>query len=45
MLTVRAYTHTNNYWQVYFEVNQIIARTFAEAGYPVPETPSVQRQV
>jgi len=45
LLTVRAYTHTNNYWQVYFEVNQMIAKTFADAGYPVPETPSVQRQL
>lgn len=45
LLTVRAYTHTDNYWKVYFEINQMIARTFAEAGYPVPETPSVQRQV
>ena len=45
LLTVRAYTHTDNYWQVYFEVNQMIAKTFADAGYPVPETPSVQRQL
>lgn len=45
LLTVRTYTHTDHYWQVYFDVNQTIARVFASAGYPVPETPHVQRQV
>ena len=45
LLTVRAYTHTDHYWQVYFDVNQMIAKTFGKAGYPVPETPQVQRQV
>ena len=36
MLSVRPYTNNNFYWQVYFDTNQMIASTFAAAGYPVP---------
>ena len=36
VLAVRPYTHNDNYWQVYFDTNQAIAKTFGEAGYPVP---------
>jgi small conductance mechanosensitive channel len=39
VLAVRPYTHTNNYWQVYFDTNRTIAETFGAAGYPVPEEP------
>lgn len=45
LLTVRGYTHTDNYWQVYFDINKTIAHEFGKAGYPVPETPSVTRKV
>ncbi len=45
LLTVRGYCHTDNYWQVYFDINKMIAFEFGKAGYPVPETPQVQRQV
>jgi len=38
VLAVRPYTHTNNYWQVYFDTNRAIIDTFGSAGYPVPET-------
>jgi small conductance mechanosensitive channel len=38
VLAVRPYTHTDHYWQVYFDVNKAISDTFGAAGYPVPET-------
>jgi small conductance mechanosensitive channel len=38
VLAVRPYTHTDNYWQVYFDTNKAISDTFGEAGYPVPES-------
>lgn len=38
-LCVRPYTHTDNYWQVYFDTNRKIVEVFTAAGYPVPETP------
>lgn len=44
-LCVRPYTHTDHYWQVYFDTHKAIVSTFAAAGYPVPETPVVHRTV
>lgn len=38
VIAVRTYTHTDNYWQVYFDVNEAIARTGKEAGWPVPKS-------
>ena len=43
-LCVRPYTHTDHYWQVYFDTNKAIVDTFGAAGYPVPETPVAYRQ-
>lgn len=37
VLAVRPYTHTDHYWQVYFDTNKAIGETFGAAGYPVPE--------
>jgi small conductance mechanosensitive channel len=37
VLAVRPYTHTDHFWQVYFDTNQAIVNTFGAAGYPVPE--------
>jgi len=37
VLAVRPYTHTDHYWQVYFDTNRAITSTFGAAGYPVPE--------
>ena len=45
LLCVRPYTHTNNYWQVYFDTNKAIVSTFGAAGYPVPETPLAHRNL
>jgi small conductance mechanosensitive channel len=44
-LCVRPYTHTDHYWQVYFDTHKAIVTTFGAAGYPVPETPVVHRTV
>ena len=45
VISVRPYTHTNHYWQVYFDTHKAIVATFGAAGYPVPETPVVQKNV
>ena len=44
LLAVRAYAHTDHYWQVYFDINRTISETFGEAGYPVPEEHMHMRQ-
>ncbi|KQW65580.1 MAG: mechanosensitive ion channel family protein [Methylibium sp.] len=35
-IAVRPYTHTDHYWQVYFDTNEAIVRVCQEAGWPVP---------
>ncbi|MBB3179543.1 mechanosensitive ion channel family protein [Variovorax sp. Sphag1AA] len=45
LLAVRPYTHTDHYWQVYFDTHKAIVKTFGAAGYPTPETPLVQRHL
>jgi small conductance mechanosensitive channel len=42
-LCVRPYSHTDHYWQVYFDTHKAILQTFAAAGYPLPETPLAPR--
>lgn len=37
VLAVRPYTHTDHYWDVYFETNKVIRESFGEAGFPAPE--------
>jgi len=37
VLAVRPFSHTDHYWQVYFDTNKAISDTFGAAGYPVPE--------
>jgi small conductance mechanosensitive channel len=36
VISVRPYTHTDHYWQVYFDTNEAIIRTCKEAGWPAP---------
>jgi small conductance mechanosensitive channel len=36
-LAVHPQTHTDHYWQVYFDTNKAITDTFGAAGNPVPE--------
>ncbi len=38
-LAVRPYTHTDHYWQVYFDTNRVICDTLSGAGFPVPSIP------
>jgi small conductance mechanosensitive channel len=35
-IAVRPYTHTDHYWQVYFDTNEAIVRVCKEAGWPAP---------
>ena len=44
VLAVRPHTHTDHYWQVYFDTNRAIKEVFGAAGYPVPEQHVVMRQ-
>ncbi len=43
VLVVRPFTHNNNYWQVYFDTNRVIAETFSAARYPTPAAYHVDR--
>jgi small conductance mechanosensitive channel len=38
-LAVRPYTHTNHYWQVYFDTNRMIVEVLGRNGFPVPRIP------
>ena len=37
VLAVRPHTHTDHYWQVYFEANKAIVAVSGEGKYPAPE--------
>lgn len=39
ILAVRPSCHTDHYWQVYFDTNQLIRSTLGSAGFPPPEIP------
>ncbi len=41
VISVRPYTHTDHYWQVYFDTNEAIVRVCTEAGWPRPMTPQI----
>ena len=45
VIAVRPYTHTDHYWQVYFDTNEAIVRVCTEAGWPAPATPRVHRNL
>ena len=45
LLAVRPYTHTNHYWQVFFDTHKAIVDSFTAAGYPVPEVRTAQRSI
>lgn len=44
-IAVRPYTHTGDYWQVWFDTNEAIARVGAEAGWPAPASSHRVQQV
>ena len=39
VLNVRPFTHTDHYWQVYYDTHRVALGAMVEAGYPVPEKP------
>ena len=45
VLALRPFCHNNDYWQVYFDTNQLIVKEFSSAGYPVPEQRMATRQL
>ncbi len=45
VIAVRSYTHTANYWQVYFDTNEAIVRVCKEAGWPAPTPTQVMKMV
>ncbi len=45
VIAVRPYTHTDHYWQVYFDTNEAIVRVCTEAGWPAPASPRINRVV
>jgi small conductance mechanosensitive channel len=38
-LAVRPYTHTDHYWQVYFDTNKVIVDVLSRNNFPVPRIP------
>jgi small conductance mechanosensitive channel len=44
VIAVRPYTHTNHYWQVYFDTNEAIVRVGRDAGWPAPTPSQIVRQ-
>ncbi|MDO9315754.1 MAG: mechanosensitive ion channel family protein [Burkholderiaceae bacterium] len=44
-IAVRPYTHTDHYWQVYFDTNEAIVKVCQEAGWPVPSALHQIRQL
>ena len=45
VIAVRPYTHTDNYWQVYFDTNEAIVRVCRDAGWPAPSALHQFKQV
>ncbi len=43
VIAVRPYTHTDHYWQVYFDTNEAIVRTAREAGWPAPTPTQIMK--
>ena len=44
-IAVRPYTHTDHYWQVYFDTNETIVKVCQDAGWPVPSALHQIRQL
>jgi small conductance mechanosensitive channel len=43
VIAVRPYTHTDHYWQVYFDTNEAIVRVARESGWPAPTPVQITR--
>ena len=44
VIAVRPYTHTDHYWQVYFDTNEAIVQVCRDAGWPAPTPSQIVRQ-
>ncbi len=44
VIAVRPYTHTDHYWQVYFDTNEAIVRVCRESGWAAPTPSQTVRQ-
>lgn len=42
-IAVRPYTHTDHYWQVYFDTNVAIVKVCQEAGWPAPALTQIHK--
>ncbi len=45
VIAVRPYTHTDHYWQVYFDTNEAIIRVAKEAGWPAPTPTQIMKTI
>jgi small conductance mechanosensitive channel len=45
VIAVRPYTHTANYWQVYFATNEMMVRVAKEAGWAAPTPVNIQHNI
>jgi small conductance mechanosensitive channel len=45
VISVRPYTHTDHYWQVYFDTNEMLVRVGKEAGWAAPTPVQIQHVV
>ncbi len=43
VIAVRPYCHTDHYWQVYFDTNEMIVRVAREAGWPAPTPTQIMK--
>jgi small conductance mechanosensitive channel len=44
-IAIRPYTHTDHYWQVYFDTNEAIIKVCQEAGWPAPSALHLVKQI
>ncbi len=44
-ISVRPYTHTDHYWQVYFDTNEAIVKVCKDAGWPAPSALHLIKQL
>jgi small conductance mechanosensitive channel len=45
VIAVRPYCHTDHYWQVYFDTNEMMVRVGKEAGWPAPTPTQIMKTV
>jgi small conductance mechanosensitive channel len=43
VIAVRPYCHTDHYWQVYFDTNEMMVRVGKEAGWPAPTPTQIMK--